>query len=98
MRVEASEGNPLLRVFQSWERATMDIRDVKHIRTVSTNSVHDFQARVNELLQDGYVLLQIGSEIEHDKGRLVTPTMAVLGSDKPAPLRPQVFYRPLQDA
>jgi hypothetical protein len=76
----------------------MDIRDVKHIRTVSTNSVHDFQARVNELLQDGYVLLQIGSEIEHDKGRVVTPTIAVLGSDKPAPLPPQVFYRQLQNA
>jgi hydrogenase maturation factor len=70
----------------------MDIQKVKHIRTVSTNSGADFQDRVNELLRTGdYVLLHFGFEIEHDNsGKVVTPTIAVLGSEKPEPPKPQV--------
>jgi hypothetical protein len=63
----------------------MDIQKVKHIRTVSTNRTNSFDRDVNELLRSGdYVLLHFGFEIEHDdKGRVITPTIAVLGSIKP---------------
>lgn len=69
----------------------MDIQNTKHIRTVSTSSTNDFQKDVNALLKEGYVLLHVGFEIAHDQeGRLVTPTIAVLGSEKPAPPPVQV--------
>jgi hypothetical protein len=74
----------------------MDIHNVKHIRCVSTNTSNHFQDDVNELLRSGdYVLLSIGSEVEtDDKGRVITPTIAVLGSEKPEPPEPQVVYHP----
>jgi hypothetical protein len=74
----------------------MDIQNVKHIRRVSTSEGGDFQDRVNELLRSGdYVLLSVGYEVKHDeKGRVITPTIAVLGSEKPEPAKPQVVYQP----
>ena len=72
----------------------MDIQKVKHIRKVSTNEGNDFQERVNELLRSGdYVLLSIGFEVEHDeKGNVITPTIAVLGSEKPEPPKPEIVF------
>ena len=75
----------------------MDIQKVTHIRTVSTNESDNFQERVNELLRSGdYVLLHFGFEVAHDdQGRVVTPTLAVLGSEKPEPPKPQVVFSPM---
>lgn len=72
----------------------MDIQDVRHIRKISTSQADDFEERVNNLLKSGdYVLLQIGFEIAHDdRGKLITPTIAVLGSERPKPLKPQIVY------
>jgi hypothetical protein len=75
----------------------MDIQKVKHIVTISTNRTADFQEHVNKLLQSGdYVLLQMGFEVEHDnKGNVITPTIAVLGSENPEPPKPQVVINPM---
>lgn len=68
-----------------------NIQSTKHIQVVSTNDGSEFQDDVNELLRRGYVLLQVGFEIEHDdKGRVITPRIAVLGSDQPEPPKPEV--------
>lgn len=74
----------------------MDIQKVKHIRTISTNSTSNFAEDVNELLKSGdYVLLQIGSEVTTDNtGRVLSPTIAVLGSEKPAPEPPRIEFHP----
>jgi hypothetical protein len=87
----------------------MDLTSIKHTVKISTNSsttycatcqktvshFDDMSGLINHLIADhGYVLLHVGGEWGHDQdGKSIQHTVAILGSQEPAPPEPQVEFR-----